>query len=109
MAGILELVKIEITKQGAPVTDFAYVVNKGDDILALSIEMKSKYCRVGYFGSNDDVPHVSIRADEYSIRLHEDHPPGKDTEVSFPDHKGWTVHSAACGRYTFNVCLVKKG
>lgn len=99
--------KIKITEQGGPVVNSAYIVAVGNGVVAVDVDLSSKYCvmHTMQYGCGGDVE-IGIGADKYT--LHQKR--GKEnipTRFTLPDFKGWTIHSTDISRYTLSVCLVK--
>ena len=100
-------VKISINMQGGPVVNTASVWTVADDVAALSIDMKSKYCTIECVTETGGCPTLFIGGSKDSIFLKE----GKEqqfTDVTFTEFNGWSVWCSDCARYTVCVCLVKK-
>lgn len=107
-----EQVEFRILNSGQPRISSiaAEVIAKGESIVALEIDMHSKYCEVGSMS-------VSIE-DELALSVNavRDRSVGLDltqacefTEICFPGYKSpdWRIFSADCCRYTLRVVLVK--
>lgn len=101
-------IKINITQQGAPVINIGWIVEVGENVVALSIDFMSKYCEVStsFSGSNDECG-IVLQATERSLFLNEQADREDFTTIEFPDFKGWNVFATWLGRYTLNVCLIK--
>lgn len=98
-------VEIKITEQGKPVIDEGWVVQAGKNVVAIQIEMISKYCEtVGHLCG--EIPGIIIQPSTRSTNLKED--AEEFTETIFPEFAGYDVFAANIFRYTLNVCLVKK-
>ena len=102
---------ITIKQQGAPVLsqDVAYVLKEGEEIVALTIDMHSKYCEIGgsISGSNGDCG-ILVGAKETSLYLDENKDKDSYTEIYFPEFDGWDCIASNGGRYSLYVCLIKK-
>jgi len=104
-----ELLELQIIP-GAVVVNSGAAVHKADDIVCISLDLKSKYADLLCWGSSDDIPCVSYVANDVTMYLDKSMDGDAITEVSFPDYAGWEVFSASApGRYTANVVLVKRG
>ena len=101
-------IKIKITQQGAPAINNGYVVEVGERVVALSVDLTSKYCNVSssFSGSKGECG-VVLRASERSLYLNEKSNREDITIIEFPDFEGWNVFAYYLGRYTLNVCLIK--
>lgn len=110
-----EEVKVKIITQGAPVLSKyghrAYVIKKGRNVIALEVNMKSKYCEPGgALGGDGDAPGIGIEATKRSLNLNMNHVHKRvtmDTYISFPEYKGWDVFTVGNGKYNMKVCLIK--
>jgi len=103
-----EFVDYKIIEQGAPLVNYVYLVKKSDDIVALCIDLKSKYCLCdSFFSSDDGACSISILASENSIGLNDNCNKSKETIIEFLNYKKWYVFSAGEGRYNINICLIK--
>lgn len=98
-------VNLEIGHQGAMVINDAFIVGAGDNVLAVEVDMKSKYGRIGSFGSDNRIPLVYVWATEESIGIRGDRE--EPTRVSFPSLKGWGVFAARLSKYTISICFTK--
>jgi hypothetical protein len=116
----IKTTKIKVARQGAPIISNknASIVSMHEDIIALTIDMKSKYCKVGSTGSvstNWDklenqlnfIPTINISSTEDSLYLKKGKDLDEDTEISFPEFPNYNVFSTDCGRYSINVTLIK--
>ena len=73
---------------------------------AIEIDMRSKRCEVMAETVDDDGAPVIWLESENALHLKKGHEK-EQTEVSFPDYKGWRIFSAHVCRYTFRVCFVR--
>ena len=100
-------------KPGAPVlsSEQAHVLAAGPNVLALDIDLQSKYCAVSHtFNIGDELLGIAIEARPASLYLNERVPRDAFTEVVFPDHRpkdGWHIHSSNLSRYTLSVTLIR--
>lgn len=101
-------VRIEVVIQGAPVVNHASLHFRGDNIAAIAIDLRSKYCEISGAGGMDNLPTLGIAASERSLLLDESQPRDTETELAFPEFEGWQIWSAECSRYTAKVCLVRQ-
>ena len=100
-------IDISIVEQGAPIVENGIVCRKGKTVVALSLNLRSKYCTVAAkWGGSDAIPGIFIEATDESLYL-DTTKKGADTFIEFPEYKGWSVHAAVVARYTLSVCLVK--
>jgi hypothetical protein len=101
--------KISVLQQGAPIvcTDAAYVHRSGEGIVAMFVDLESKYCETTMHGSSENEPAtVYIEASERSLYLDDTKDREEPTEISFDGYPGWVVFSATIARYTLAVCLI---
>jgi len=89
-----------ICYQGDAIINDVRIITASPTLVALSVDMKTKYVAVGGMGAVNDIPHIVVVCTE----------PGKDspTSVAFIDYLGWEVFAVYAARYTINVCLIKK-
>lgn len=98
---------MKINVQGAVRVNNCHVEAKGDRVVALSIDLHSKYAKVATVGESDGVPIILLGADENTLGL--DISMGQVfTELQFPEYTGWEIHADRCSRYTLRVCLVRR-
>lgn len=97
----------EITEQGKPIVDACDVQAQGDNVIALRVDLRSKYCETsGFISDHDGTPGVFIIPTDCSLYLSEN-ADQEETCITFPELKGWRVWSANIGRYTLAVCLIR--
>lgn len=102
------MIKINIIEQGAPNVNEAYIFCHDENMVALYVDMDSKYCEVsGITEDTDGNPAFFIASNEHSLYLSENDPE-QETFISFPEFNDYTVFSCSAARYTIAVCLVKK-
>lgn len=101
----MELI-INIVTQGAPVINTGGVYAKGDDVVALEIDMSSKNCKVSAT-SGGDLPGIYIDATERSLSLDPTKSIEDSTFIEFPQYAGWDVWCNSISKYTLSVCLVR--
>lgn len=105
-------VKIKIERQGAPLvhTDNAVVEVKAKNIVAICVDLRSKYCEVDCLSTSRDDRHeaILIGATADSTNLKKNVPTDEDTKIYFPEYKGWKIFCCSLTRYTLRVCLIKK-
>lgn len=99
------LARFKIRIQGGPVVNSAAFYRKESRIVLIEVDLKSKYCRVGYTVTGN-LPAVGIFETPRSVNL-DSSKIGGYTEIVFPDFKDWNIYLANCSRYTLHVCLVK--
>ena len=101
-------VPLVVKYQGAMVANSATVVAFGGDVLAVEVDMKSKYGFVGGItGGLGGIPGIIVCANKSSINIQGDR--GEPTGLGFPTLKGWDVFCAGfAGRYSIQVCFIKR-
>lgn len=98
---------MKIYEQGHPAVNEAVIQATGENVVAILIDMKSKYCTIsGITQEEDGAPSFYISAEDNSLYLNKE-ATSPDTLVGFPEYKGWTVFAVNCSRYTITVCLIK--
>lgn len=101
----IEPIEIKIIQQGSVLVNEGCVYRRGDGIVALAIDMRTKRGQVtGSLCLCDDSPGVSLGVSEDSIN-HDESKKDIDTDIVFPEFKGWNVWCAEYSRYTVAVCL----
>lgn len=99
---------VQITTQGAPIINNIHIIKSSQDLAAIEIDLKSKYCKVvSYFSGSEGQVGIWIGSDERSLYLNNNVDRNIATVIEFPQFKGWTVWAATIGRYTCQVCLIK--
>ena len=103
-----QFLKVKITNQGGPMLsdDKALIERQGKDVIAASIDMRSKRA-VLYGNGLNDYPIILIGADEDTLNLKK----GKEkelTEIAFPELRGWRIWTANISRYTLFICFTRK-
>jgi hypothetical protein len=102
-------IKLEIPVQGAPIVNYAHVCEVGENIVAIEIDMMSKYCEVDAFvGGSVGECGIYIGTNSHSLKLNKNVVSSAPTLVEFPQFNGWHVFSAHIGRYNVSVCLIKR-
>lgn len=102
-------VKIEITQQGAPAVNFGWVHKLGKGIVAIGIDLQSKYCNLMACTNGDsDGPGVILVADKNTLYLKRGKSVEELTWIQFPEYQGWNIWCAQIGRYTLSICLIKE-
>lgn len=101
-------IKYKIETQGQPVISNVIISKIYSDTILLIIDMESKNCGYSqlYMGSGDNkIPGLIIDNGLECINLNDTE--YQDTEILFPELKGWNIFSVSSGRYSFNVTLTK--
>ncbi len=97
-----------VTAQGAPVLNSAYIVREAEGIVALEIDLKSKHCEVSAVSTCEGKESLWIEATEHSLHLHRHRKRDDITAIEFPRWPGYEIFATYLGRYTLDVCLVKR-
>jgi hypothetical protein len=109
MSDELETTEISIVQQGPMRINHAIVCERGENVVAIVVDMASKRGAVcGEISDEDGVPAVMIEANEHSLHLDEKADTRLDTMVAFPAFKGWRVWCADVSKYSVYVCLVRR-
>ena len=85
------------------------VYKESSDIVALSIDLKSKYCEIGSsISSSKRECGITIDTNEHSLYLHPEKDRDNFTEIYFTEYVGWSYWGGSSGRYTITLCLIKE-
>ncbi len=98
---------IKVIRQGGPVVNTAWVEKRGDGIVLVRADMRSKYCDAFCGLTSEGNGIVCMIGSEQSSKLMK----GKEsdwTEIEFAEFSCWKVEIAECARYTLTACLVKR-
>jgi hypothetical protein len=101
-------VKYAVLEQGSPVISSAYYIEKKPTIVAIEIDLRSKYCEVSASGSDSSGPFLAISACKESIKLNELVERDAETIISLPEFVGWETFSISVARYSVKICLIKE-
>lgn len=102
-------VNYTISHQGAPLVNRGYIKEVGKNIVAMEIDLGSKYCEAIFSLYEDNgTTGVVLCATERSLHLNEKTTRDDITTIVFPDFIGWDVFVCEVARYTLSVCLIKK-
>ena len=104
---IIDLVNIEILDQGCVKVNDGYVVKKCENIVAISVDLDTKYAEI-LMSSNHNNIELYLCATDTTLNLLEDKDKDSSTAISFPHYKGWKLFAADIHRYTLAVCLIKE-
>ena len=95
-------IDFEVVRQGKPVVNDAWLVYRSDTVNMVEIDLKSKWCQVGYTAGTN----VGIEATDRSNQLDETWE-DDSTEISFPRYqRGWRIWVCELNRYTLRICFV---
>lgn len=98
-----------IVEQGAPIVNRALIVESVAGIVAIELDLRSKYCEVGQNYDEDGECGIYIYANENSVSLNEKFSIDNPTIITFPQYKKWKVFiSGNAGKYTMRLCLLKE-
>lgn len=98
---------IKVTHQGSPAvnTDSVYW-KKYDEVILLTIGMRSKYCEI--LGQGPDNM-ITIVANERSMHLMDGVDRDEPTDIELTGYnEGWRIFLAEISRYTLRICLEKE-
>ena len=100
--------EIKILRQGAVRVNNATIQKEGNGVVAIGIDMKSKWVEIDCTSNNDNGnPTILIGANEDTIGLSYSVANDQPTEISLPAYKGWKIWSINTSRYTIYLCLIK--
>jgi hypothetical protein len=108
MSDKLEQINLSIIHQGAIIVNRAFVYQRGENVCAVQVDMKSK--RVEIFSTGNDennAPTVALEVHEDSAYLDKRFIKDPITEFVLPDFPGWTVWSISEAKHSIYMCLVK--
>lgn len=98
-----------VTEQGAPIVNSAVIVEAIAGMVAIQIDLRSKYCEVGQNYDENGECGIYIYANENSVSLNEKFSIHNPTIITFPDYKNWKVFIAGnAGKYTMRLCLLRE-
>lgn len=100
--------KFKIVTQGAPIVNGGCIIEQGKNIVAIEIDLKSKYCEVDYVFDDDKGVGIAIGTTEQSIKLKKGINRDESTQIILPDFIGWEVFACGMNKYTVKVCLIKE-
>ena len=96
-------------QQGAPVVNGAIVYKESDNVVAIEVDLHSKYCELFGTHGGDGGPGITIGATDESLYLAEGVDRDIFTDISFCDYgPEWSVWAASCARYAACVCLIRE-
>lgn len=105
--GCGEPVRVDVVSEGAVRVSHGYLYRRGDEIVAVCVDMESKYAECGGFShADDEPPHVYLDATDDTLHVDADKS-GVATVVAFPEFVGWKVFLTKVARYTLSVILVR--
>lgn len=91
--------QVDVLHQGAVKVASVRTVAKGENVVALEVQLEDKGACIYYTGSAADAPLVALHSADSEKPL-------QPTRLTFPQFLGWDVFAAGVGRYTLSVCLV---
>lgn len=99
--------KVEMTiTQGEIKVNTAYVYAYSKEIIAISIDCRSKWPEIEAIGSDNDIPDIVLGAGESTTNIQKGtkHPL---TVISFPELKYYDIWSSQVCKYAVNLCFIK--
>ena len=105
-----EFAKIRVKKGAIVITDwdFAFYTVKHDDIAIICIDCQSKYFDAYNDNDLENKSYLVLTSNECTLKLNPDVDKDDNPEVYFEDHLDWQIKFTSTGRYTAEVCLVKR-
>ena len=100
------IIKHKVTHQGGVIVDFCYIYEEAENIVAIAIQTKTKYCELEYTGGGK-YPCIGLIGNECSLHVRSNKKFDDITEIEFPEYEKWDVWSTQGGKYTTSMCLVK--
>lgn len=98
--------KITIVEQGAVQVNDAWVRRRGLNVVALDVDLRSKYCEPLMSCGTD----LWVHAGEHSLHLDETKDRHDATRIrfdAFPADK-WDMHAVQISRYTLEIVFVRR-
>jgi len=110
----LQEVKFVILTQGAPEVNWAFLRKDCGDLVAFTIDMRSKRCRpycAGHVSVDDGDsvtgPTIYVEATVGSESLNTAVADDMETVIAFPDYPDHKVFAYSSGRYNIDVVLIR--
>jgi hypothetical protein len=104
-----DVVDFKIKKVGAPIVNNGYIKEVGKNVIAIELDLRSKWCDVeGFYGGNDEPCGIHIGTNIKSVSLNENVSRFEPTIIEFPDFVGWDIFLTDINKYTLKICLIKK-
>jgi len=97
-----------ISIQGKIMVNDPFVIYQCENIVLVSLDLKSKYAELDYIGADNNIPFVILKSTESTINENQEVSLGNYTEIQFPDLDGWDIWATSIGGYTLNICFVKE-
>lgn len=103
-------VVMEVKHQGAPMLESAHIIERGENIVCISIACKSKYVEpFASHGAGQDEPvGLSIYSNKNSLNLDTSQNKTHPTVIDFPQFINWDVVATGYDKSTITVCIIKK-
>ena len=98
-------VKIKIRK-GPISVNGATILASGDNIVAISIDLKQKWACLDCIGYDEkSIPSIFLIGDDRTIGVAKSK--NELTEIKLPEYENWDVFSCTVNRYSASICLIK--
>ena len=98
---------VRVIHQGSVVVNNAFIINQSENVIALIVDLASKWAHIDSYFSGPDVRGISLGASGNTSYPHKTK--FGTTEITFPKFKGYDIFCANISKYTLSVCLLKDG
>lgn len=103
----MKSLQVRIDTQGAVDVNYGVVYKKARNVVALEIDLYSKYCEVTCIGTLVG-PVLGLSAGKNSMHLKKGAHRDDTTYIELPEFVGWDVWSASISKYSLFVCLTRE-
>jgi len=106
--------KLKIVQQGQAIinADNIHINYQNDNVVLAEIDMRSKWCEIGYVETSEDgYLGFGIAKTERSTQLskrYSDDDPDTEVQITDFDSRLWCIFNITCNRYTIKIVLLKK-
>lgn len=98
--------EIEV-RAGAVQVNNAYYFAKGEEVIAVGIDLKSKYANKFATGSDGNHEQIFLSADENTLEIAKGKTIDDVTVITFVGLTVWSLWSCDVSRYTAHLCFTK--
>ena len=103
-----KMIEMVVIHQGAPKVNHAYIEKGYEDMIAVGVDLRSKYCVVDAIGGDEECPEIFIGTTNESIDLNGNVDRNEPTLIKFPSLSGYRIWCDSISRYTLRICFIKK-
>ena len=98
------LIDLHVRHKGAPIVNHGFLLRNTPKLVALEIDLKSKYCEVVCTtGGDGEAPGLHIGATNRSLNLNKKVKRDEPTAIDFKGYDGWDIFAADIFSYTLRV------